>query len=173
MDALKGFLLWPLVNIFAYLRFITGLVIVLIPYVLQIATKGRKSMSKHLDLFKFVQKYPLGLSVFSGVIGFYSPYTASIHPQIKHLSPSECVATMPDLPWLRNPFQCLHAVALTNLGECVAGICLVSLFQIDKRYKGIPVRITTEFYKKARGEITGKATVSLEVGRVRYSFAIL
>lgn len=72
-----------------------------------------------------------------------------------------CVATFEDRPWLRNPFQSVHAVALTNIGEVASGVAIVSILQ-DKRFKhirGIPTRIDTEYFKKGRGRMTSTAVV--------------
>eukprot|EP00602_Paraphysomonas_sp_CaronLab_P007729 CAMPEP_0185027894 /NCGR_PEP_ID=MMETSP1103-20130426/13178_1 /TAXON_ID=36769 /ORGANISM="Paraphysomonas bandaiensis, Strain Caron Lab Isolate" /LENGTH=112 /DNA_ID=CAMNT_0027562065 /DNA_START=280 /DNA_END=618 /DNA_ORIENTATION=+ len=69
---------------------------------------------------------------------------------------------MDDLPWLRNPFGSVHAVALTNLGELTSGLCLVSAMQHIKGLRGIPVRIDTEYFKKARGRLTATTVLSLK-----------
>lgn len=67
---------------------------------------------------------------------------------------------MQDRPWLRNPFGSVHAIALANIGELTSGLCLMSAMQQIPR-KGIPVRIDTVYYRKARGIITGNCTISL------------
>jgi hypothetical protein len=67
---------------------------------------------------------------------------------------------MEDQPWLRNPFGSIHAIALANIGELASGLCLISAMQ-HLPLKGIPVRIDTTYYRKARGTITGNCSISL------------
>lgn len=52
-------------------------------------------------------------------------YMVSFLRQVSTLTQEECTVHMSDLPWLRNPFNSVHAIALTNLGELASG--LVSL----------------------------------------------
>lgn len=67
---------------------------------------------------------------------------------------------MDELPWLKNPFNSIHAIALANLGELTSGLCLTSLFQ-HLKLKGIPVKIETIYIRKAKGRIFGRCEISL------------
>jgi hypothetical protein len=70
---------------------------------------------------------------------------------------------MPDLLWLRNPYQSLHACALANLAETMTGISMISLLQYKKGIKGIPTKLEIEYYKKSRGTILCEATGTIPV----------
>lgn len=67
---------------------------------------------------------------------------------------------MEELPWLKNPFNSIHAIALANLGELTSGLCLTSLFQHVK-IKGIPIKIETVYLHKAKGKIFGRCNIPL------------
>ncbi len=83
---------------------------------------------------------------------------------VTSLSAAECVVQMADRPWLRNPFQSVHAVALTNLGELASG--LIVMGQIDElnqtrtvSARGIVGAMHIVFHKKARGTVVAKSSV--------------
>ena len=164
MDAVIGNILWPFVTIFAYLRFTVG-VIVCIPPVCYHLLTGKK-LSKFVDIWNLLSKCYLGSYVFSGIAAFIAPYSSSINPHVKSLQSCYSEITMPDYPWLRNPFGSLHAIALANLGEFASGLCMMSALQYHKNLKGIPVSIEVEFIKKARGTVTAKGAVLLEASTV-------
>ncbi len=54
---------------------------------------------------------------------------------------------------LKNPFNSIHAVALTNLGELTSGLVMLENLKSNNK-KGIVTKIECEYYKKARGKIT-------------------
>ena len=104
--------------------------------------------------------------MFSSIIYLTAPYSGSIGSTPRYLGREgeviRSVVTMEDRPWLRNPFGSIHAVALTNLGELASGVCMVTAIQHVKGVKGIPVRIDTEYFQKARGTVTASSQVSLK-----------
>lgn len=156
MDAIKGFLLWPVVTLLQYVRFVVGCIICLplLPFV----SKG--SNKNFITLFANLNRLPLGNFVFSGIVCFYAPYTSSISSVVQELSASGCRITMRDWPWLRNPFSSIHAIALANFGEFSSGLLMVALMQAYPRLRGIPIKVTTEYFKKARGVIRAVSTPS-------------
>jgi acyl-coenzyme A thioesterase PaaI-like protein len=165
MDAIKGFLFYPVYAVATYLRFVAGVSLVLVPSLFRIIFKGPKSLKKFTALFEFLSAYPLGVHVFSGIVCYFAPYTASIGSTVRELVPGKCIVTMPDLPWLQNPFNSLHAIALSNLGEFASGTCMLSAMQHapkGDRYKGIVKSISTEYFKKARGTIRAEGVASIE-----------
>ena len=110
-----------------------------------------------LSLHKTLSRLPLGIYVFSGVVGFVAPYSASVSPCVEVLDDTQCEVTISDFWWHRNPFSSIHAIALANLGEQTSGILMVCLLQKYKQLRAIPKRIDTEYLKKARGIIRGKS----------------
>lgn len=163
MDALKGFFLWPLYVVTTYTQFWAVMLINSPAFVARIANSGVKSIAKIGDLHDFCKTLYFGNVIMSGVVGMYAPYSASVGASIDDLTHDTCTVSMRDYPWLRNPFQSLHAVAMINIGEMASGVIMVKQLENHRHIKGIPVKISAEYFKKARGKITAKGSVSLEV----------
>ena len=161
MDAIKGFFISPFYNIYTYGIFTIAVLINIPAIIIRLITKGPKSLRKVMDLYSFCQSIPLGRVLMSGCIGMFAPYTSSIGASVEDISNNKCIVTMNDYPWLRNPFQSLHALALGNLGESATGIAMICQLEQYKHIKGIP--ITSSYYKKARGTITAIGHADLEV----------
>lgn len=159
MDALKTTILWPGYLLKYSLVIIIGYSIAIIPTLLRVLSRGGvKSLRKFTDLFLFLNNLPLGGEVFSSIIYFFAPYSTNIGCTVQDITLKDQILsstiTMEDRPWLRNPFGSIHAIALANLGELTSGLCLTSAMQ-HIPLKGIPIKINIEYYKKARGRITG------------------
>ena len=80
-----------------------------------------------------------------------------------------CHATMKQKRSIENPFKSVHAAALVNFGEAVGGMAVLTAIEsstvhsfliIKVNYKipmqGIVVKLSTEYYKKARGVLSAK-----------------
>lgn len=163
-NVIWGKVLWAGLTVTEYVELISGAGIAFLPacYLLLL---DRKKLFSLYDAYHFFSALPLGVSLFSTLVGAFAPYSASVNPKVRRMQKSDkditVVATFEDRPWLRNPFQSVHAVALTNIGECASGVAIVSILQ-DRRFrgvKGIPVRIDTEYFKKGRGRMTATAVV--------------
>lgn len=157
MDAILTFLYYPFYLTISYIKFIAASLILLLPAIFDLLLGSKSFSFKRFDyLFSFLNGLPLGNVWFSGIVCFFAPYTASIGATVTELTQEKCTISIQDQPWLRNPFGSIHAVALANLGEYASGLLMTVLLQ---RYKirGIPTRIDTEYYKKARGKVTAKS----------------
>lgn len=132
-----------------------------LPYLLYSFVTMKSPLVDFQKMHTSLKSYPLGIYLFSGLVGAYSPYQSSIYPVVEDLTEDGlCVISMKDYPWVRNPFSSVHAAALTNLGEACGGIAAFAAFQKNKHLRGIPIKLTTKFIAKARGTITGKACVN-------------
>ncbi|GBG31284.1 Hypothetical Protein FCC1311_075072 [Hondaea fermentalgiana] len=129
----------------------------------------------HARLFKTLSPVPWRAHVFKLLTMFMAPYSASCEPLLQRLDAEpktgnvSCEATMTERPWLKNPFNSLHAVALTNLGEFTGGVAMLTLQQQiarleDRKLRGIVTRLETKFVAKARGTIT--ATCDVDASKV-------
>jgi hypothetical protein len=119
MDIVKTFFLWPLHATKTLITSAIGWSILTIPMLLRLLTKGKEGFSNNIDIFAFMSQFPLGAHCFSTLIPFTASYSGSIEGSISELSRQgdtiTCAGSIQNLPWLRNPFQSVHAVAMTNL----------------------------------------------------------
>eukprot|EP00603_Paraphysomonas_imperforata_P006434 CAMPEP_0114423834 /NCGR_PEP_ID=MMETSP0103-20121206/6366_1 /TAXON_ID=37642 ORGANISM="Paraphysomonas imperforata, Strain PA2" /NCGR_SAMPLE_ID=MMETSP0103 /ASSEMBLY_ACC=CAM_ASM_000201 /LENGTH=197 /DNA_ID=CAMNT_0001592535 /DNA_START=45 /DNA_END=635 /DNA_ORIENTATION=+ len=167
MDTIKTLFLWPVHATLSFVTTVVGWCILAIPCLIRLIVKGRKGYSNNAEIFSFFNKFPLGTHCFSSLVPFTAPYSGSVECHIRDLSQVEdtisCSGTIENYPWLRNPFQSVHAVAMTNVGELVSGLGMLTAFQVEKgKYRGIPTKITTEYFKKAKVTILACSSIDLK-----------
>lgn len=97
-----------------------------------------------------------GRWLFSRAVGRFAPYTGTIGARIAVLEPGRAVVTMRDRKAVRNHLRSVHAVALTNLIELSGSLSIIASMQPGTRM--IPVRLESEFVKKARGTVTAEGS---------------
>lgn len=51
-----------------------------------------------------------------GFVHFAAPYTGSVDPFLTSMTETRAEGYIVERPWLHNPFNSVHAVALTNIG---------------------------------------------------------
>ncbi len=98
----------------------------------------------------------LGRWLFSRAVGRSAPYTGTIGARIEELDPGRSVLTMRDRKAVRNHLKSVHAVALTNLIELSGSLAIIASMHSNTRM--IPVRLESEFLKKARGTVTAEGS---------------
>jgi acyl-coenzyme A thioesterase PaaI-like protein len=107
-------------------------------------------------MWRRTHSFPGGSWLFSRLFGIMVPYSGSIAPHVRRLEPGRATVTMTERRRLRNHLQSVHALALANLGELASGLAMVTGFGPGVR--GIPVRITSEYSKKARGRLVADSS---------------
>jgi hypothetical protein len=119
MDAIKTFFLWPVHIAKGLLVTLLGWTILILPCIFRFLTKGKRGFSNNLDIFAFMDQFPLGAHCFSTLVPFTAPYSGSVEGHVSDLSRKgdviTCSGSIENLPWLRNPFQSVHAIAMTNM----------------------------------------------------------
>jgi len=109
-----------------------------------------------LDTWHRMQRWPAGGWLFSRAVCFKAPYFATIAPRITVLEPGRCEATIRHRRKVTNHLGTVHAIALCNLAELVAGVMTDASVPASMRW--IPRGMTVEYLKKAVGSIHATAT---------------
>ena len=124
------------------------------PLASRILPKGRLDGSRNLlrDAWNLLSGMPGGKIVFSKLVGRMAPYTGSIHAKVTVLRAGYAEVVMHDRRAVRNHLDCVHAVALANLGELAGNVALAYALPDDARF--IVSGMEIEYLKKARGTIT-------------------
>lgn len=112
--------------------------------------------SKVVERWNRARGTRIGRWLFSRAIGRFAPYTGTIGARIEELEPGRSVVTMRDRKAVRNHLNSVHAVALTNLIELSGSLAIIASMHPNTRM--IPVRLESEFLKKARGTVTATGT---------------
>lgn len=107
----------------------------------------------------------LGSKAFAVIAGVFVPHAARMGFEVQHLTKRSIAVTMPDKRANRNHLRSLHAMALAHLGEFTTGLLL--LYAVSPEgYRTILRKYEIEYLHKARGPITGRATLKLPKGKL-------
>ncbi|MFV1997276.1 MAG: hotdog fold domain-containing protein [Acidiferrobacterales bacterium] len=119
---------------------------------------GENPIARLQRYWQRLHHLPGGAWLFSRILGWVVPYTGTIGADVKELTPGYARIQLRDRRRVRNHLHSVHALALANLGEVASGLAMMGALSAGTR--GIPTKLTIEFYKKARGLLIAESFCS-------------
>ena len=114
---------------------------------------GEDAMTKTLDLYKKISKFPLGNHIFTKGLTFRAPYFSTIHPLVTDLSSGLCKVEIKDRRSIRNHIGTINAGAMCTLSELTGGLAVEA--SIPSNLRWLPKEMTVNYTKKAKGKLIG------------------
>lgn len=103
-------------------------------------------MSKLYEIYQQV-----GNDGFGNVVGQMAPYFSTIHPQFVALRPGYCEIEIANEPSIHNHLGSVHAIAMCNGAELVAG--LMTDVSIPNNRRWIPAGMTVKYLSLAKSDL--------------------
>jgi acyl-coenzyme A thioesterase PaaI-like protein len=121
-------------------------------------------MSKVLALYRKFTRYPGGRWLFTRAVCWQAPYFGSIRPRFDRLEAGLAEAHIRRRRRVQNHIGTIHAIALCNLAELVAGVGIEATLAPDRRW--IPKGMHVQYLAKCRHEAraTARIDVPAEIG---------
>ena len=132
-------------------------------------------MSKSALLLLRFKKLPFGLWLFSRFVCLKAPYFSSIHPIFTLLEPGKGEAVIKKRRAIQNHIGSIHAIAMANLCELVAGTTLE--ITLPSTHRWIPKSMKIDYLAKANSDVLAKTTIAInsfpESGSINVAVEVL
>lgn len=115
-------------------------------------------MSKTLNIYNKLTKFPGGKWLFGKIICFKAPYFATIKPCFVELKPGYCEISFNKRRGVENHIKSVHAIAMANLCELAAG--MLTEVSIPDNMRWIPINMNISYQHKAKTNVRGIATAN-------------
>ncbi|MFO0593713.1 MAG: DUF4442 domain-containing protein [Myxococcaceae bacterium] len=122
-------------------------------------------------LWSGLRAVPGGGVVMGRLVGQMAPYTGTIRPEVLTLEPGYAKVRMADRRAVRNHLNCVHAIALMNLGEATTGLAM--MISMPDGTRGIITHLEMDYLKKARGPITGECSVPMVTSTEKKEYEVV
>ena len=116
------------------------------------------SESKALDGWRKVSGSAFGRWLFSRIVCFKAPYFSSIRPVLDVLEPGRAIARMKKRRAVTNHIGTVHALAMANLCEFVAGT--MTEISIPRSMRWIPKGMQIQYLGKAETGVKAEGTLA-------------
>ena len=110
------------------------------------------SKNKVLSIYEKLSGFPLGKWLFSKLVCLKAPYFGSIHPVFLNLGVGEAVVRVKKVRSVTNHIGTVHAIAMANAAELVAGTVMEA--SIPSHMRWIPKGMTIDYLNKATTDVT-------------------
>ena len=118
-------------------------------------------MNKSLQRLNKIKQWPCGLWIFSKIICLWAPYFSTIKPVFTRLEPGFAQAKIKKRRAVQNHIGTVHAIAVANLCEFVAGTGLE--ISIAPTHRWIPKSMQINYVAKANTDLV--ATCQFPIDR--------
>jgi len=135
--------------------------VIYIPYIIYLRYK---QCSPLLIYTKLKSKYK-GTIAYNKLISQLSPYSGSISPKVEEFTETNIKVSMTEHRYIKNPFNSIHAIAISNLGELTSGLLMMETMKRENK-RGIITSIKSYYHKKARGKVTAVCNKKWMKGKV-------
>lgn len=116
-------------------------------------------MNKTAALLAKFKKFPGGLWLFSRALCFRAPYFSTIRPTFTLLEPGRGEAKFKKRRAVQNHLGTVHAIAIANLCELVAGVTLE--ISLPSSHRWIPKSMKINYLAKASSDVRAKTSITL------------
>lgn len=113
-------------------------------------------MSRALQLYQQLARWPGGHWLFARLICWQAPYFATISPRFLALAPARCEIDIRDRRRVHNHIGTVHAIALCGVAELAGG--LMTDVTLPAALRWIPKGMQVEYFVKAVGTMHATAT---------------
>ena len=115
-------------------------------------------MSAVLDVYNKCTGFPFGKILFSKLVCFKAPYFSTIKPRFTELRPGYGEIYMSNRRSVQNHLKSVHALAMRNLCELVAGTTLDATLPVNMRW--IPKSMNIEYLRIAKTGLKAVCEIS-------------